>query len=128
MRGVTISDKDARGVLAFDLRDILKYLPNVADSEWEVGRLEYVAATPVEAFERTSDTEERIAGTDLIRLANEIDQLVEGEVRGYPRGGREPWVIVRAVDSTSFDVLATREDVLEALRRNFADVVDLPPQ
>ena len=81
MRGVTIRDRDpANNTLSFDLRDILDLLgPDAARSEWRVRDVECVGRQAAEALHRSSDDGEVVGGTQLIQLARDVGQIIDGE-------------------------------------------------
>lgn len=113
-----------------DLRDVLPVLGQRALlATWRVaGVARYdedpmvvgdEAAERLEALHRSQDM---ISGVLLSELVDRTVQIIWGEFRAYKDGGTEPWVIVRAIDSTWCEVETDDEDVLDILRRSFTDV------
>ena len=126
MKGITVTDKTADGVLSFDLRDIIRCLGEPAvESYWEIGDLECLGPD-AEAFYKQARQPARLSGRSLLRLADHIDQVIDGEFRGYRNlGDGEPWVIVRAVDSSAYDVESNDDAALNTLRHRFKQVTDI---
>jgi hypothetical protein len=128
MPGVSVSDRDtSTGVLSFDLRDLLKLLNNrVLQSHWCIVDLECLGGKSADILHQASDDKRHLEGAELINLAIEVDQIIDGEFTGWLPGDTEPWVIIRAVDSSAFDVITDDTEVLLAIKRNFSEVIDLP--
>lgn len=42
----------------------------------------------------------------LCEIAADLTQTIEGELRAYRPGESEPWLVIRAVDSSGFDVIS----------------------
>jgi hypothetical protein len=125
--GVTISDADPRGVLTFDLRDILALVPPASgESTWEVSHVEAVGAS-AEALHEAADTGARLTDQRLRQIAAGIMQTIDGELRAYRSGARSPWLVIRAVDSSSFDVISDDPALIETLRARFERVTAYPP-
>ena len=126
MKGVTISDRDPhRNVLSFDLKDLASILPFFSDDfEWEVANLESIGPAADE-LSQVSDTGVRLSGQRLAALASSVTQVIDGEFVCFQAGTGNVEAILRAVDSSAFDVLSERHDVLEDLRRRFRDVAEI---
>jgi hypothetical protein len=58
----------------------------------------------------------------LLRLANDIQQVIWGKFVGYHTAPVNPWIIVIAFDSTWFEVQSTDDLALGLLRTAFKDV------
>jgi hypothetical protein len=126
MRGIIISDLQD-GVLAFDLVDILRLLgPEGLQSNWIVRRGVEAIGDAADRLEKLSEENGRIAGTDLMEVASHIIQVIDGTFEGYRKGAVTPWIIIRAVDSTSYDILSDDEEVLKAVKNRYKKVVDYP--
>jgi hypothetical protein len=122
MRTLTISDKDANGVLAFDLRDLLNLVRCEAeDMHWTVSELECSGSRSAE-LQELAERGARISGRELIALAADIEQVVDGEFCAYEKGHAKPTLIFRAIDSSAWDVTAEHEHLLEAFRGHFTSV------
>lgn len=86
--------------------------------------MECLGAEGTEALHRASDTGEILEGGRLIALAEQVDQVIDGEFTGHLAG--DDWIVIRAVDSSAFDVETDRDDVIERLRASFEHVEELP--
>ena len=116
--------------LAFDLRDVLRSLgPEALDWAWTVAPVEANGEAleavgegwmDLQALERSS---ERVAGSQLARIAERIEQIVWGEFRAYRRGqtSAEPFVRIIAFDSSFFEVWCDDETVVGRVRAAFKD-------
>lgn len=108
MTTLRISDLQTNDVLAVDLRHVLRSLGQRSlDCSWQVSREtsfdEPLFATGKKAaeLEALSASEVRIDGTVMHDLAENVTQVIWGEFRAYEDvTATEPWVIIRAVDST----------------------------
>ena len=129
MMGITILDTDSSGrFLAFDLKDILRAIGPCANLlRWRLIHIECVGERADE-FHNLSDSGELVSGRRLIELSSQITQTIDGEVWGYRGEVKErdkPWLIIRAVDSSSFDVECDDLSLLERVKRHFKKVVDI---
>jgi hypothetical protein len=61
-----------------------------------------------------------------MELAANLIQIIDGEFTGYLKGDESPWITIRAVDSTAFDVESEDETVLARMQQHFKSVVDMP--
>ena len=119
-----------RTLLAVDLRHVLDLLgTRAARSLWEVGGVAREDEALVVAGEEAADRLEalaqssgRISGKLLARLAHSVYQVIWGEFRAYDAQAESPWVIVRAIDSTWYEVETDDEQVLARIRSAFKDV------
>ena len=132
MKTLRISDLQTNGVLAIDLRHVLRLLGQRSlGCTWQVSSEttfdEPLFATGNKAaeLEALSTSEGRIDGTAMHDLAENVTQVIWGEFRAYDDVASEPWVIVRAVDSTYYEVTSSDPSVLEIVRRAFHDVKEL---
>jgi hypothetical protein len=127
MRGLTIADKDDRNILRFDLKDILRLVGEKGlESVWTLHGIESVNGEVADEMHRLSDTGIAISGARLKFLADRILQVIDGEFRGASDTASEPWVSIRAIDSSAFDVLTNDEDVLQRFEVNFEEVTEIP--
>jgi hypothetical protein len=131
MRGVIIRDgtePGARGGLEFDLAEVLQALGERVDaSRWRGRGLSYVSRDDedIEPLERLG-TGGLVAGRELMAILPRLFQVIDGEFEGILAEGVLPWVVVRAVDSSWWEVLSDMPEVLEAVRASFRVVEDLP--
>lgn len=125
--GVSISDVDARGVLSLDLREILALVPEDAiDSSWQVSGADAVGPS-AEALHDASDAGVLLSHPRLCEIAADLTQTIDGEFRAYRPGESDPWLVIRAVDSSGFDVISDDLALIETLRRRFQRVREYPP-
>jgi hypothetical protein len=109
------------GALTFDLVDVLHALgPKVVSSRWRCSNLWYVSANErdIEVLERASAQGELVGGDDLLHAAARLSQTIDGQFEGVIGEG-DPWVIVRAVDSSWWEVSSDDQSVLDAVRARF---------
>ena len=123
MRGVTIRDRNERRPgLSFDLRDVLLLLPaEFRNSSWTLSGIEAVGKSAMKLHE-LADKEGRIAGSELAALSEGIEQTIDGLFEAYQGEQQIPWLRIRAVDGSAFDVESEEEAVLSAIRKRFNDV------
>lgn len=124
---VTIHDLDGP-VLAFDLRDVLRALaPQSLAARWAI-------KSPGEsAFEATgvgglrleglADTSARIDGDELLAIADDTAQVIWGDFHGALADDADrEWLIVRAIDSSFFEIETSDQIVLAMIKSSFKDV------
>lgn len=127
MRGISVLDRDERGVVTVNLRDLLHLAGAKAEeSEWELRNLECIGDPEADECHRLSNSNEKISGNHLIRLASGLAQVIDGEFLAFQQGESEPWLIIRAVDSSAYDVESEDEALLNMISKRFKDVVDIP--
>ncbi|WP_019904375.1 hypothetical protein [Methylobacterium sp. 77] len=117
-------------VLDFDLRHILAMLGAQAiECSWIVSGV----AAYDEAFDATGEqagrldelaaSGRRITGDRLRDLANGTRQVIRGEFRAYADASAPvPVLIVRAIDSSFYEVATNEPHVLQNLKAIFRDV------
>lgn len=128
MRGIEIwVHSQTDNALAFDLADILRAIgPQAEQSIWKIEGLECFGDA-AEFLHDISDNGRVIGGKKLIRLADQVYQTIDGHISGYRSDNdKHPWIIIRAVDGSSFDVECGDATVLDRLRQHFNTVTDLP--
>ena len=127
MRGISITDSTPDGsVLTVDLVDILRLLgPLAIQTEWEVADVESVGGASARELERLAEAGTRVPGQTLLSLVDGVTQIIDGKFAGYRDGEDQPWIIVRAVDSSAFDVESEDEAIVSALKRQFKSVTEL---
>lgn len=124
MHGITISDStDDQRMLTVDLIDILRLLgPSATDSEWLISGVECAGGAAAEDLHRLADQPARIPGGKLLSLATGVTQVIDGIFTGYRNGETQPWITIRAVDSSAFDVQSDDEEALARMKRHFRNV------
>src|SRR5262249_51108103 len=121
MRGIIVSDIQG-GVLALDLVDILRLLgPGGLQSNWTIRRGVEATGDAADRLEKLSDENSRVTGIDLMEMASHIIQVIDGTFEGYRKDAVTPWIIIRAVDSTSYDILSDDEEVLKVFKNRYKE-------
>ncbi len=124
MKGLSITDK-SRGFLTFDLIDILKLLgPAGRESEWKISGVESTGEAADE-LESLAEKGGVVKGSKLFDLASRIVQVIDGEFVATKDGGGRPWIVVRGVDSSTFDVFTDDVGIRAAIRERFREVAEL---
>ena len=124
MTGIAIHDMDGN-TLAFDLAELLAAVGAPAlTSEWRVRSdpLQYIAEKDLPAFEMPGDR--WLNGADFDRAASDVQQVIDGVFEGRRPGAQEPWITLRAIDSSWWEVYCDDGAVIDALKRRFRDVRD----
>ena len=129
MFGIKIRDSKPSagggGVLSFDLRDILEAIGEPAlSSEWRCLRLWYTAVKDG-TFSEFRETRLRLSGKEIVEFAFSVHQTIDGEFIAKKDGANKPWLIIRAVDSSWFEVWSSKKKVLEELEARLAKVTPL---
>jgi hypothetical protein len=127
MRGITILDRDERGAVAVELRELLQLVgPAASESDWELKDVECVGGSAAVDCHRLSNSGQRISGDQLIRLAAEVDQFIDGQFEAYRKNATKPWLIIRAVDSSAYDVESEDPRLLQRIQEAFRNVAEIP--
>lgn len=131
MKGLSIHDMQDGG-LAFDLQEVLEALGAPACEAWWRARprVWYVTEenSPVPALYSEERPGPWTRGTDLLEASAHVRQVIDGvleSVQGEPPasdGALTPWVVVRAVDSSWWEVYSADEDALRRVRARFRDI------
>ena len=125
IRGVTISNMDDRNVLAIDLKHLLMVLGRKgSESIWRLKDVEVIGGS-ADAMHDLSDRAESVPGEALIKFANGIAQVIDGEFAAHLSGSVQSWVRIRAVDSTAFDITTTDMEMYREIRKQFPDASEL---
>jgi len=124
MPGLKIRDgtePGGSGGLQFDLSKVLAALGQAAvKSRWSCADLNYVSKDDreVPVLERAATPGEQVAGLELIEGTRLLLQVIDGQFTGFDEDGNV-WVIIRAVDSSWWEVWSDNKWVHEAIRSNF---------
>ena len=62
---------------------------------------------------------------ELAGFAAQVAQVIDGEFSAILPGETEPWLVIRAVDSSWWEVFSANGRVFDALRLRFTDVRDV---
>ena len=128
MPGITINDLSPDGrYLGFDVREILDVIRDLLPgSRWQIRGLECSGDSAPE-LHAVSDTDAELGGLQLCALVDGVSQTIEGSFFGVLPGETQDRIVIRAVDSTCFDVECTDENVLARYRERFRRIEDFPP-
>lgn len=125
MRTITISDKTTTGVLGFDLRDLLQLLGSkAANMQWLVMKDVDCIGPRAEELRGLATRAVRVESRALAAIATGITQVVDGEFCGYEESRPAPTIILRAVDSSSWDISSDRDAILDIFRQHFRAVFE----
>lgn len=97
------------------------------ESTWRLRGLEVAPSETAQRLHAHSDRGEAISGQELLQLAARKPQLIDGEFEGWLPEADTPWVLIRAIDSTSWDLLCEDDQVLDRTRAQFRNATPLPP-
>ena len=121
---VSISDKDDRCILTFDLIDLVKLLePFLVDSRWICSNVEAVGET---AGELDSTAVKNIDSKTLKRISSGLIQVIDGTFTAFRSGQQHPWLVIRAVDSAAYDIETDDRRVIDTISKRFQNVITLP--
>jgi hypothetical protein len=87
---------------------------------WRISKLEVAPSGPADRLHAASDLDSALCGDELFALAAGT-QVIDGEFEASRGEGTEPWVLLRAVDGTSWDVVSDDLGVLRDYERSFPD-------
>jgi hypothetical protein len=120
MKGLEIHTRETGEPV--ELQDILDLCPkDAARSTW---RCRYIECEGVSAraLEHASEEQIDIPGDEFMDLVEGIDQTVEGDFEARMPGKKKIWLIIRAIDGSSFEVFSTDAGLLTHIRATFRDV------
>jgi hypothetical protein len=112
------------GGLAFDLPEVLGALGEKAHSwVWRGRDIQYVSRDERDvAVIQELAAGRALAGADLIAGLEQLLQIIDGEFEATEPGEQVPAVVIRAVDSSWWEVLSDDAAVLAAIRQRFGVV------
>lgn len=143
METIRIHDVSENGTLAFDLIDFLALLaPRSMQAVWRVSTIKSVLPQ-LERFDATGEggekleafanTDETLTGRHLRALAKQTTQVIWGEFTAYLSGkdrqdsDHGPWLTIRAIDSSYFEIATGDEAALKTLRGAFKQIGPADP-
>jgi hypothetical protein len=131
LEAVTIHDMRPLGdgqVMAVHLIDILRlWEPEILASSWRVSCVDCLGDLADE-FVRLGDANGTISSPELLRLASGVCQVIEGDFEAYRPHEEQPWLVVRAIDSTLYVVITEDAQLLDRVRSRFSDVRPAPEE
>lgn len=119
---IQIYDMDPQGLLVVDLRHVLQALgPPALQSEWKVQDVWATSKDTGNAGEQLEalTPEVRISGTNLLELANNVVQVIDGQFEAFRPNAPQPWVRIIADDSTFYEVETDEDEVANSILRSF---------
>lgn len=127
MFGISVSDVDDRGLLKIDLKDVLEAIgqETILKYSWNAEEVESTGSASDE-LHLLSDTHSKISGTNLFRIANELDQVIDGKFIASSENSELPEVTIYAVDSTGFEVVSTDIQMISMLADRFEKSAFIP--
>jgi hypothetical protein len=126
-------------VLALDLRDLIDLLaPRSLEASWIVSPVtlvdaqfgrsddEFMIVGPGQlgddALEQFAASRSIVSGNTLSEAAHATYQVIWGQFVAPLPEQEDPWVIIRAIDSTFYEVTSGDHAVLDAIRSAYEDV------
>ena len=123
---MTVLDKDSEGRLSVGLKDILLTLNDLLlDAKWRVS-CDEALGTGAQALYDAQASRSVLSTEELLDIAGS-EQIVDGVFRGYTASGvaadtAHPWIIIAAIDSTSWDISSDDARVSDRIRASFLQV------
>lgn len=119
--------------LAFDLVDLLELLsPKSLQTSWTISTVksidpnqEWFEATGEagKKLEELAERDAKITGSELLKFARESYQVIWGEFLASSNDVEmDIWVIIRAIDSSFFEIVTLDEVVIRKIKTHFRDV------
>ena len=110
------------------LRDILRLLqPRGDPAAWELDHGEEggfwataKAGHDINWAQAIAGTGQRLSGETLRARADDILQVITGEFRAFEGAAASPWLMVRAFDSSFYEIVTEDEAVLALARQHFS--------
>lgn len=98
-----------------------------ADLTWRCYSLEIGPGPATEPLEAAANSGDKLTLLELLHLATPNVQVIDGEVIGYAcqDGQLHPVVVLRAVDSTSWDLELSNESDFQRILAAFPETVEL---
>jgi hypothetical protein len=126
MFGIKIQDsRPGGGPLSFGLADVLKVIGEPAlSSEWRCLNLRYIGRKN-ETWDEFREKRKRFSGKDFVDFAALVGQVIDGEFIAKKHGSNKAWLIIKAVDSSWFEVWSSKQKVLEEMKSRFVMVSPL---
>jgi hypothetical protein len=112
--------------LSFDLRDILAVIGEpVRKSRWRCYDLWFTAKRN-EKFSEFRESRLKLTGDELMQFAFEIHQTIDGRFEATGEGAaKKPWLVIKAVDSSWFEVWTSKPKIIEKLKERFQIVNEI---
>lgn len=126
MKAIRIDDLEPqKNFLAVDLRDILDLVKDQASQLiWQATDV-WATGERSQELEELAQKSALIDGVLLQALAKEVTQIIDGEFQGFLPSSKEPWIIVRAVDSSWYELHCVDCDVIKKAQIKFKDTSEI---
>jgi hypothetical protein len=120
--------RDGRPLYLSEL--ILAFGWSVVDLTWSCNALEIGPGPEISSLEAVAGNNKRLTTLELLHLATPYVQVIDGELIGYNEhdGQVQPAVLIRAVDSTSWDLGILDEENSQRITDIFPEAVELDPK
>jgi hypothetical protein len=136
MTTLRIYDYRDSGVLALDLRDLIDlFAPRSLESSWIVSpvSLEYptlgrtldefmVTGQGGDQLERLAASGSSVSGLILAEYAHATNQVIWGQFVATHPEQADAWVVIRAIDSTFYEITTSDDAALAKIRSAYKDV------
>ncbi|UVC10644.1 hypothetical protein IHQ71_08695 [Rhizobium sp. TH2] len=117
----------AGSALSFDLRDVLALLaPRSLEAAWSLSAVDagfpsFDATGPGgERLEAMAQTGEPVSGKALMAAAQDTVQVIWGAFTAYlPAIHGRQWVIIRAIDSSFYEIITDDREVVSKIEARF---------
>lgn len=120
------------GLLKVNLSDLITlFYEDASSAVWLVKPVklqdgyEYFEVTGVlkDQFEQIANSNELIGGNDLFELVQNTVQVIWGEFHAFTEEGADKaFVIIRAIDSTFYEIETSDEDLRGLIKSNYQNV------
>jgi hypothetical protein len=129
MMTITIMDRDPRsGAVTVSLSKLLALLNRRGrSSKWLIRSADASGASAGQ-LHRAADDKTMLSGSALANIAGHLDQLLEGELFAFGPDDARPWLVIRSVDSSSWDVATDDEAILRQIRSRYSSVYEAGDQ
>ena len=113
-----------RGFLEFDLVELLAVLGESArSSTWRCSVKECISVEKARPnLEDAYNTADGLSGTELLALAAETRQVIDGVFQAFRAGEDSQWIKLEAIDSTYWEVFASDALQLSPFKSRFREV------
>jgi len=121
---VTIHDSPDTPWLTFDLKDLLECLESKIERlVWRCSGVECTGPF-AEGIQSADEKQQTLSAEELTTFAGGVEQVLDGRFEGREAENEEPVLVLRAVESNHWVVIAKDKDVIRLLRSRFKDVRD----
>ena len=102
-----------------DLPGLLDALgPKAHRSEWTIERLHYVSRNECDIPVFHGESGARVQGAALVSGLTDLLQVIDGDFRAF-NADATAWIVLRAVDSTYWEVISEDQAAIAAIRERF---------